>query len=261
MQELYSAMTPVIQQFPCTQPGTVKTVEWGNNKGCSVYVVDGYVWIGVGMGGRADIAFTVGTSTGFIVIQTNWDHYAEPHGIPHNIAPFGLKGYSTIPANGSLWLTIAGTGPYSSDPAFGRGVRALSLHIGGAMKIATIKIAVVGLLLLFAAPAFAQPIPNAKNQGVTISNTQSTQVLPANDLGLGLRDYLLIQCTGGNTCYCCVGNNNTCSTLIGTALTAGTGTWILTAVTRSNGIVIPAPVGDVSCIAGAGSSQVVTFDY
>jgi hypothetical protein len=116
-------------------------------------------------------------------------------------------------------------------------------------------------VLLLGAPVFAQPIPNAKSNGVTIGPA-STQVLVANDLALGIgRDYLMIQCTGATTCYCCIGTNNNCSTLNGTALAASTGAWILTSVSRTNGIIIPAPAGDVACVTASGNSQVVTLDY
>jgi hypothetical protein len=114
--------------------------------------------------------------------------------------------------------------------------------------------------LLLAVPAFAQPVPNAQNNGVAIGPT-STPVLAQNDLALGARDYLMIQCTGATTCYCCIGTNNNCSTLNGTALAASTGAWILTSVSRTNGIIISAPAGDVACVTASGNSQVVTLDY
>jgi hypothetical protein len=124
------------------------------------------------------------------------------------------------------------------------------------------RLLIVILFPLLAVPVLAQPVPDAKNQGVTINSATSTQVLPRDDLSLGLRDYLLIQCTGGNTCYCCIGTNNACTTLNGTELAAGTGSWILTSVPRTNGIIIPAPAGDVSCTSSlAGTSNVVTLDY
>jgi hypothetical protein len=113
--QLHSAATPTIQSFTCAMNSPQKTVVWVNNTGAAVYVVDGYVWIGEGMGGRSDTAFTVGISDGSIVLQSNWDHYAEPHGAQDNIAPFDVKGYFTIPPSGALWLTLACTGPYGSD--------------------------------------------------------------------------------------------------------------------------------------------------
>jgi hypothetical protein len=117
------------------------------------------------------------------------------------------------------------------------------------------------VLLVFAVPTFAQSVPPATNKGVPINNVTSTPVLVQDDLKMGFRDYLLIQCTGANACYCCLGTNNNCGTTNGTLLGANGGSWTLTPEIRANGIVIPVPIADVSCITAVGASNVVTLDW
>ena len=124
--------------------------------------------------------------------------------------------------------------------------------------------AIVLVMLTLARLAHAQSIANAKNQGGAIQACTggSTQVLAKDDLTLGLRDYLMIQCTGANNCYCCIGTNNACTTTNGTLLSAnGVGFWLLVSVPRANGIIVAAPAGDVSCCGAGGTSNAVTLDY
>jgi hypothetical protein len=116
-------------------------------------------------------------------------------------------------------------------------------------------------LLAIAAPALAQPVPPAMNKGTAITNGSSTPVLVLDDLKMGFRDYLLIQCTGTNACYCCLGTSNNCTTTNGTLLAPGGGSWTLTPEIRANGIVIPVPIADVACVTATGASNVVTLDW
>jgi hypothetical protein len=123
------------------------------------------------------------------------------------------------------------------------------------------RLGILLLVLALATPAFAQPIPSGTNKGVAITNSSSTQVLALDDLKMGFRDYLMIQCTGANACYCCLGTNNNCGTTNGTLLGANGGSWTLTPQRRANGILIPVPIADVSCVTAGGASNVVTLDF
>lgn len=79
--------------FPCD--GVHRGVYWANSTGQDIYLKKIRAWQGLGLGTIADVGFTVyashiGEAEPQVLLNSAWDHYAEPtgqHGVEISYAP------------------------------------------------------------------------------------------------------------------------------------------------------------------------------
>lgn len=145
--------------------------------------------------------------------------------------------------------------------AYGRNLH--GRRAAGHTLAAGVRLFFMCIAALVVSSAAAHAGQGACTKGVPISNTACTQVFPANDVSGG-RHYMLLQCTGGNTCYCAIGTNgagtaNAGASTDGMQIGASGQSW--TSGAYPGGQTVQIPLGDVCCITASGSSEIVACDW
>lgn len=116
----------------------------------------------------------------------------------------------------------------------------------------------IGLLAVIAALLFAPAIVHAGCTTTVAITTASKELLPNDDI-TGGRSFLFIQNTGATTVNCTIGGT-TATTSVGIQLVSGDSI-TLTSLLNPAGHRVPAPSGQVLCIAASSTDAVTACDY